>query len=94
MTELDFLLELLLNHKLPKATQLTIKDRISVVQAPRIVTSGFASVVGPATTITMPQQLDSTMPQSPVVAQALAERQRLMSAGGVLDKGQKSPRKF
>ena len=32
-TELTFLLELLLNHKLPKATQLAIKERITQVES-------------------------------------------------------------
>lgn len=32
MTELSFLLELLLNHKLPKMTQMVIKDRIAEIQ--------------------------------------------------------------
>lgn len=33
MTELDFLLELLLNHKLQKSTQTAIKERIAFIQS-------------------------------------------------------------
>lgn len=33
MTELSFLLDLLLNHKLTKATQMAIKERISIVES-------------------------------------------------------------
>lgn len=32
MTELSFLIELLLNHKLPKATQIAVKERIKEVE--------------------------------------------------------------
>jgi len=36
MTELDFLLEILLSHKLQKATQTAIKERIKVIQGPGV----------------------------------------------------------
>ena len=89
MTELSFLLELLLNHKLPKATQLAIRDRIGSIQLE-------ASLPAPRKPIIQGPEPVAQIAQSPAAAQALAQRQAAIQAA-LSDKpeqGRTSPRKF
>lgn len=85
MSELSFLLELLLNHKLPKTTQLVIKDRIATVeetkQAPALSRKGLS---GP---------IELTMEQVAAKPLPLAESRIV---GGEVSTGNnsKGPRKF
>jgi len=68
MTELDFLIELLLNHKLPKTTQKSIKERISVVQ----VQSGTGYAPPPAR---IRSPVPAGPPQAASMQKAVAELQ-------------------
>lgn len=86
MTELSFLLELLLNHKLPKATQLAIKDRIGSLDDKR--------PTAPVARVEPLRQQEIQAVASPQAAQALAQRQQLMDQAGTIQPGAKSPRKF
>lgn len=61
MTELSFLIDLLLNHKLPKATQTAIKERIQEVE------SQYAKPSMP-----FPARLSVIQGQAPSMAAAIA----------------------
>jgi hypothetical protein len=91
MTELSFLLDLLLNHKLPKATQLAVKDRIGLLESNHNLPWNFTNRAGATNTI--PSSPTTSTP-SPAAAQALAQRQQLMESAGTVQPGTKSPRKF
>lgn len=82
MTELSFLLELLLNHKLPKATRDALAARIKEVEA------SFAKpqIIPPAPAIHAPVQRPAKTAQSPSTEKLLAEKftpeEREKMAGG------------
>jgi len=75
VTELSFLIELLLNHKLPKATQLVIRDRIKEVetQPPVSHTLRVAPANGP------PQAVPAHMQANPIVASQSPSMQAIMA---------------
>lgn len=79
MSELSFLLELLLNHELTKPTQLAIKDRIGVVElsfsSPRQTTPQTAFI----NTQPVPQQV--IVGHTPQAQEALALREQIIAGG-------------
>ena len=93
MTELSFLLELFLNHKLPKATKTAITERIATIQthtqAPMLSRQGIAATAPTGPIVTQ-------VAQTPAAAEAVAARERAIQAA-MSDKpeqGRTSPRKF
>jgi len=107
MTELSFLLELLLNHKLPKATKELVTERIKEVEAklgsaPTPVQRApirAASGQSPSTQKILEEmaaEAEAPVTQTPAVAQAMAHRAALIAqaTSGVEEKGRTSPRKF
>ncbi len=92
MTELTFLLDLLLNHKLPKPTQLAIKDRIGDIdssrQAPALDRKPNATL--------LPQKPVEVVAHTQAAAQALLARESLLANAGneKPEPGRTSPRKF
>lgn len=80
MSELDFLLDLLLTHKIPKNTQLAIKERIAVIQV-QIPTRNLNPMPGPAHINEHGRVAFSGVQQSPSMAAKVAameaERQGL-----------------
>lgn len=110
MTELTFLIELLLNHKLPKVTKDLIAKRITEVETAFRPQQGPSVSADPAV---KPTQAASTMAilarnpdltpspvavvaQTPATAKALADRQEsiALAMSGKVEKGRTSPRKF
>lgn len=78
MTELTFLLDLLLNHKLPMATKVAVTERIKEVEAR--LTVGNMGPIGVARTnapVTLPSHLAN---QAPSTIAALARHPDLMAA--------------
>ena len=85
MTELSFLLELLLNHKLAKTTKEAVIERIKAIEAqsfsrPAVVTSGYAvqSSVRPPKTAQSPSTqriLDQMAAEGSVVPEAVPAHQ-------------------
>lgn len=92
MTELSFLLELLLNHKLPKLTQTAIKTRIDEIQSSpqQLVVRSVPLIQNPM----MPPI--PAMAQTPEAAKALAERNALINQAisGKDEPGRTAPRKL
>lgn len=89
MTELDFLIELLLNHKLQKATKDSIQARIKEIQASRTVASPRTAVLSPSVqkqaefdAAKVPAHMQPDPPEEPlaqpsyVAQQAMADRAR------------------
>ncbi len=84
MTELDFLLELLINHKLQKPTKTAILERIKIIQERPNAPAGAGSVRPSAVTAQAPstQRILEANPdltpavvaQTPETVQALATR--------------------
>jgi len=96
MTELTFLLELILNHKLPLATKNLIKDRIGQIQAeqPQRTAPAVSSPIRlPTQTESVPVQ---AVAHTAAAAQALAERERLIqnALNPKPEPGRTGPRKF
>jgi hypothetical protein len=84
MTELSFLLELILNHKLPKTTKKAIRDRIGEIQMRAIAEE---SAPAPPRTysiqpvLTKPQpMMPEKIAQTPEAQQALNNRQAMINA--------------
>lgn len=109
MTELSFLLELLLEHELKKETQKLIRERIKEIEQPRAQTRPVQTGQAPsmqravaemeqdqAIRVNFAQMPPQAIPQSPAVAQAMAHRQALVAQAisGKEEKGRTSPRKF
>jgi hypothetical protein len=61
MTELSFLIELLLNHDLPKATKDLIAERIKEVESKLYVTQSPKPALQQVSYVTGPQQAPSTL---------------------------------
>lgn len=109
MTELSFLLELLLDHDLQKETQKLIRERIKEIEQPRAQSRPIQTGQAPsmqravaemeqdqAIQANFAQMPPQPVPQSPAVAQAMAHRQALVAQAisGKEEKGRTSPRKF
>ena len=92
MTELTFLLDLLLNHKLPLATKNLIKDRIGVIEA-QMATTPKTIVQQPITQMQAPTPVVAVA-QTPQAAEALARRAALIAQGDKPEAGRTGPRKF
>ena len=104
MTELSFLINLLLNHKLQKQTKEAIKVRISEVEqnisipsAPKTEQPKPALVAMQAlSTQQILEKNPDIIAQTPAAAQALKSREEAIQAAmsGKIEKGQTHPRKF
>lgn len=110
MTELSFLLDLLMNHKLPKLTKQLIAARIKEVEQMLQTTSVTLNTKhGKVPVYASPyikedekiflSQEPSPIPveeiaQTPAAAAALASRQQAIMNRGTIEKGQTSPRKW
>lgn len=118
MTELSFLIELLLNHKLPKDTKDAIAERIKEVESAvkpfsqpinylrEVVgplAQGFTPPILPVIKIVSPPPIPyADIAQTPIAAEALKQREVLMSGANSaslnssanLDKNTGRPRKF
>ncbi len=109
MTELSFLLSLLLDQKLNKEVKGLIKDRIKEIEvAPRITASTIRAVSPTAQSASTQKILDEMaeegkalpvpvhIAQTPAAAMALASRQQAISQAisGQPEKGRTQPRKF
>jgi hypothetical protein len=94
MSELSFLLELLLNHKVPQTTKKLIQERIreveSHIQAPALQRQPS---VRPSPTAQEPQPV---IANTAAAAEALAAREALIqqATSGRAEPGRTSPRKF
>lgn len=91
MTELSFLLELLLNHELPKPTQLAIKDRLKAVEESLVAQSTNTSsqtFVTPSKPFAAPVIQPEEIGQTQAAQAALALRQQII-AGGAQTKPQR-----
>ena len=87
MTELSFLIDLLLNHKLPKATQAAIKERIDNVQnaQPQLLSAQSQPRLAPTFSIKPASQEPAAVPieqvaQNPTTQAAIAHRQAMIDA--------------
>lgn len=110
VSELSFLLSLLFDHKLGKATKDVIKERIKEIEAKppnyqRPVIASTMTTNQPASTQKILDEMAAegkSLPvpehiaQTAVAAQALASRQQAIAqqVSGVFEKGRTSPRKF
>ena len=108
MSELGFLLELFLNHKLPRITKALIAERIKEVEiAARTVTpqpriSSNISAQAPSTQAALMRQEQETVPveviaHTPATANALASRQQAINdsiSGKRMATESGRPRKF
>lgn len=95
MTELQFLIDLLLNHKLPRGTKKLVADRISVVEnglipPPRILTNHMPPRIQ---TALLPDAPPSPMVAAPPLPKADIDKEtgRAVVATG---NGTRGPRKF
>lgn len=92
MSELSFLIDLLLNHKLPKKTKDLIKDRITLIEErrshqPAVSTVNFSGIQQAPSMQAKIEAMESEQPaavqhvnaHSPVAAQALMDRQRAIN---------------
>lgn len=93
MSELSFLIDLLLNHKLPKKTKDLIKDRITLIEERRVVQQqqpGFSPVRNNNQAPSMQAKIEAMeqdvqhqpiqpAPVSHLATQALMDRQRLIN---------------
>ena len=88
MSELSFLIELLLNHKIPKKTKDLIKDRISLIESHRPQSQAIRPQI-PLQAPSMQRSIEEMengaihIPQPPIAtspgaAQALQKRQQLI----------------
>ena len=105
MSELSFLIELLLNHKLQKQTKEAIKVRINEVEqnlsAPtspartELPKPALVAMQAPSTQQIMEKHPD-VIAQTPAAAAALKSREEAIQAAmtGKIEKGQTSPRRF
>lgn len=111
MSELSFLIDLLLNEKLSKSVRTKIAERVKEVEvkfaAPPVFTMGptlpppkviNGALQAPSTVAAMERHAAEAPPvvASPVVANALMERERALAAAtsGKPEAGRTSPRKF
>lgn len=109
MTELSFLLELLLTHKLAKGTKEAITNRIKEIEQclrpppPQQVIRPPRTAQAPSTQRLLDEMALEPQPvapdqvaQSPAAAMALAARQEAINIAlsGKEEKGRSSPRKF
>ena len=94
MTELDFLLELLFEFKLPDEANKAIRDRIKSIRQPVAQVSGLVQEYQVYTP--PPPQAPMQIAKTPAAAEALAHRQAVIDAAmsGKAEKGRTSPRKF
>jgi len=108
MTELSFLLDLLLNEKLSVEVKTKITERIRDIESRMSVSPNFKpnivanSVQAPSTQKILdemamnPVPVEPQQPSSVAAAQALASRQAaiMIAASGKPEPGRTSPRKF
>lgn len=106
MTELSFLIELLLNHDIPKATKDLVASRIKDVEAkingasPHTFASGANWPAQAASTMALmakhaePIEAPAIIAQTPQAIAALNSRAEAMANAGKIEKGQTRPRKF
>jgi hypothetical protein len=90
MTELTFLLELLLNHKLPLNTKNAIKDRIGEIEQQRV------QPMQPMRSIAQEPMVPSAIAVTAEAVKALADRQKLIESAmsEKPEPGRSGPRKF
>jgi hypothetical protein len=105
VTELSFLISLLLNDELPKSLKQTVADRIKEVELKLVPSVQPRAPAGNQAASTQkildemamnPIPVEQPLPQTQAAAQALAHRQQLIAqaTSGVAEKGRTSPRKF
>lgn len=102
MTELGFLLDLLLNEELPLNLKKTVAERIKEVEqgltrapAPRVIAQ--VQTQAPSTQRIldeMEQQAPGILVASQAASQAMASRQDAINKATQIEPGRKSPRKF
>lgn len=94
MTELSYLLDLLLNHKLPRATKLSITERIGLIQshtqAPMLQRQGIIAQA-PSTQKLIDAASAGIAEAAPVV---MAASKRIIGGEVSTGNGTKGPRKF
>lgn len=101
MTEIQFLVDIILNHKLQPEVRDKFVARIGEVEAtltkPQRITSGAVlSMQAPSTQKILEEMSQEPIINSPVAAQALQARQQAIAqaTSGTPEKGRTSPRKF
>lgn len=109
MTELSFLLELLLEHTLEKITQTLIRERIKEIEQAKTtyanmpttirnhVVATEAAVIAPALSHMPPVPTEATViAHTPAAAKAMADRQQMIqqAISGRPEPGRTSPRKI
>ena len=97
MTELDFLLDLLFEFKLPDEANKAIRERIKSIRQPVTqVSSGLIQEYTTGYIAPAPPQAPMQIAKTPAAAEALAHRQAAIDAAmsGKAEKGRTSPRKF
>ena len=109
MNELSFLIELLMNHKLPRATKELVAERIkafdsSTMRMPQVPQhqSTFLAQQAPSTQEALvkhglvPEAPVEVIAQTPATAAAMASRQQAIaeSIAGKIDKTTGRPKKF
>lgn len=93
MTELTFLLEILLNHKLQKPTKDLILNRIKEIESSHVATPTQRPRIVDTTPMTI-KEIDPAT-QNATVAKALLDRQKLIADPAAnTEPGRTSPRKF
>lgn len=99
MTELSFLIKLLLNDELPKTIKAEVAERIGEVEA-ELVHKPFANKVGVpignagSSGYQGAASLEPPIPITPQASAALQARQEAMSKAGKIEPGRTSARKF
>lgn len=94
MTELSFLLELLLNHELQKITKEAITERIKVIEQNYTPTTHRPTVASPMPTSGMPPVPPQAIAQTPEAAKAIADLQNMRSEALNGSPGRTAPRKL
>lgn len=106
MTEIQFLVDILMNFKLPEPVKQKFIARIGEVEALLykgtktylpIASQNPSLVQAPSTQKLLDEILQdgrATVIQSPVAAEALAHRQQVIAQAGKPEPGRTSPRKF
>jgi hypothetical protein len=78
MTEISYLINLLLNHKLPKVTRENIRARIQLLET----TLSYPAPREPRPHPSAPSTAAPSLPMTPAAAQALADRQAALAGAG------------
>lgn len=104
MTELGFLLDLLLNEELPLTLKKTVAERIKEVEQKLMQPTVIIPTSRPITQAQAPstqrildemdQQAPGILVASQAASQAMASRQEAISKATQIEPGRKSPRKF